>query len=132
MTDSLTDQQRELIADIAAVVLPGGGSQPAANEINLAQGPIDRVFESRPDLRAPFIAALSGFDNDSEAFLTALADSDYKLLMTVLCAAYLMDERVKKALYYPGQQALTPNRGGFGGEDLVIEMMQQSKKYRAV
>lgn len=132
MTDSLTDQQRKLIADIAAVVLPGGGSQPAASEINLEQAPIDRVFKSRPDLRTPFIAALNGYDDEPEDFLSALDESGYNSIMTVLCAAYLMDERVKKALYYPGQQALTPNRGGFGGEDLVIEMMQQPKKYRSV
>jgi len=132
MTGSITGPQRKLIAEIAAVVLPGGDGQPAASEISLERGPIDRVFKSRPDLEAPFIRIMNAYRNGPEAFLGALAESDYNLIMTVICAAYLMDEGVKKALYYPGQQALTPNRGGFGGEDLVIEMMQQSKKYRAV
>ena len=52
------------------------------------------------------------------------------LLSGVLNAAYLMDTRVKNALNYPGQLALTPNRGGFGAEELVIEMMQKPKRYR--
>ena len=64
------------------------------------------------------------------AFLAGLEDSDYALMMTVLAAAYVMDDEVMRALGYDGQQALTPSRGGFGCEELVLETMQGAKIYR--
>ena len=89
-----------------------------------------RVKSLAPDLALAFASVLDRFDGDAQDFLQELTDTEFNLVMTLICAAYLMDARVKNALKYPGQQALTPNRGGFGAEELVIEMMQKPKRYR--
>lgn len=130
MSSRLTDRHREKIARIAAAVFPGDAAQPAATELELQASPLDRVLRSRPDLAAQLPRIIENFHGDSDAFLHELADTDYLVLMTVLCAAYVMDERVKNALGYGGQQALTPSRGGFGCEELVAEMLEQPKRYR--
>ena len=131
MSHELTEQQRETIARIAAAVFPGDASQPAAADIELQAAPIDRVLRSRPDLAANFQRVIEAFHGDADAFLQELAEADYANLMTVLCAAYVMDDSVRNALGYDGQQALTPNRGGFGCEELVAEMLEQPKRYRS-
>jgi hypothetical protein len=132
MNTVLTESRRDVIARLAAAILPGTKCQPAALEIDIESRAIDRALTSRPDLAAEFCQLLDRFEGDPEEFLQVLPETDFNLLLTLICAAYLMDESVKKALGYYGQQALTPNRGGFGAEDLVIEMMQQPKRYREV
>ena len=132
MNPGSLDPHRDTIAVIAEIIFPGDGQQPAASAIALEHEPIERVFRSRPELLQAFISVIDSLDPGAESFLNALSDHDYRLLMTVICAAYVMDERVKKVLGYSGQQALTPNRGGFGCEDLVAEMMQQPKIYRDI
>jgi hypothetical protein len=128
----LTAGQRDKIALLARCILPGGYGQPSATEIDLESAGIDRVLKSRPELGGDFCTILDRFKSDAEDFLAHLPATDFNLLMTLICAAYLMDSNVKKALGYTGQQALTPNRGGFGAEGLVLEMMQQPKRYRDV
>ena len=130
MSSALTESQREAVARLAAVILPGTENQPAALDIGIESGPIDRALKSRPELVAEFCHLLDRCAGDAEAYLQALPETEFNLVLTLICAAYVMDEGVKNALGYFGQQALTPNRGGFGAEELVIEMMQQPKRYR--
>jgi len=130
MTRLLTESRRRVIATLAAEILPGAGQQPAALEIAIEAQAIDRALKSRPDLVAPFCRLLDCFEGDAGAFLQSLPEAEFNLLLTLVCAAYVMDERVRKSLGYDGQQALTPNRGGFGAEELVVEMMRQPKRYR--
>ena len=129
---TLSKKHRVVIAEIATVILPGGNGQPAAKDIGIECEPIDRVLKSRADLAGPFIAILDNYNALAESFLLELTAAEFNLLMTVLCAAYVMDKRVRNALNYPGQQALTLDRGGFGAEELVIEMMHQPKRFRPV
>jgi hypothetical protein len=130
MNPLLNTRQRDRLAQLANAILPGTMGQPAASDISIEQAPIDRALKSRPDLALAFATALDRFDGEAQDFLRELTDTEFNLMMTLICAAYLMDARVKNALNYPGQQALTPNRGGFGAEELVIEMMQKPKRYR--
>ena len=132
MIEFLSDKHRQQVAKIAAIALPGGNGQPAARDISIEYLPLDRVFKSRADLLPRFIEILELEKEISNEFLQILPDSDFNLLMTVLCAAYLMDNRVKNSLGYNGQQALTPNRGGFGAEDLVMELLKKPKRFRSV
>jgi len=127
---TLSEKHRAVIAEIAALILPGGNGQPAAKDIAIECEPIDRVLKSRADLAGPFIAILDNYDTLAESFLHELSNAEFNLLMTVLCAAYVMDKRVRNALNYPGQQALTLDRGGFGAEELVMELMHQPKRFR--
>ena len=131
MSACLDEAQRRRVAELAALVLPGFGAQPPAVEIDIAGDPVERVFRSRPDLLEPLRELLASESESPGRFLETLDDASFSLLMTVLCAAYLQDGRVRDALGYPGQQALTPNRGGmFGAEELVLEMLEWPKRYR--
>jgi hypothetical protein len=130
MKPMLDERQRDRLAQLAHAILPGALGQPAASDICIEQAPIDRALKSRPDLAVAFTTVLDRFDADAQDFLRELTDTEFNLMMTLICGAYLMDAKVKNALNYPGQQALTPNRGGFGAEELVIEMMQKPKRYR--
>ena len=132
MKQWLTSQHRQKLDRLADLVLPGYGDQPAAAETAMSATGVDRVMKSRPDLQPGLIRLLESIDEVSESCLEELAEADFSLLMTVLCAAYLSQPKVRQALDYPGQLALTPNRGGFGAEELVIEMMQQPKRYRSI
>ena len=130
MSELLDSRQREALAALAAVALPGDGVQPSASEIDLSAAALDRALRARPDLIEGLQRILDHDGIEAEAYLHSLGNADFNLLMTVLCAAYVMDPRVQAALNYPGQQALTLDRGGFGAEELVLEMMQQPKRFR--
>jgi hypothetical protein len=132
MTQPLSEVQRSSIAMLARCILPGADGQPSAAEIDLEYSGIDQALKSRPELGSDFRTILDRFHGDADEFLQQLADADFNLLMILICAAYVMEGSVKKSLGYSGQQALTPNRGGFGAEELVIEMLQQPKRYREV
>lgn len=130
MTGELTDARRRVIAQLAAEILPGTATQPAAVDIGIDDEAIDRALRSRADLAPGFCQLLDRYTGDADVFLETLDDPDYDLLLTLICAAYVMAPAVRRALGYDGQQALTPNRGGFGAEELVMEMLQQPKRYR--
>ena len=132
MTVSLTTDIRESVKAIAAVALPGFNQQPKSTNIDIGDSALDSVLSARPDLHVPFIQLLTGFEGDAETFLQSLSDSHFTVLMTVLCATYLQNSDVQQALNYPGQQALTLDRGGFGGEELVLQMMELPKRFRPV
>jgi hypothetical protein len=132
MSTVLTDSQRTVVVTLATAILPGTETHPSALEIGIDSAPIERALKSRPDLVPQFCNLLDQFHGDAESFLRGLKDGEFDLLLTLICAAYVMDEKVKKALGYFGQQALTPNRGGFGAEELAIEMMEQPKRFRDV
>lgn len=132
MNPQLAEDQRNKIALLASCILPGAHGQPSAAEMDLQYTGIDRALKSRPELGNVFCDILDRFNGDAKDFLQHLPESDFNLLMTLICAAYVMDDSVKRALGYGGQEALTPNRGGFGAEELVIEMMRQPKRYRDV
>lgn len=132
MSLRLSKQHRTAIALLARSILPGAHNQPSAAEIDLEAAAIDRALKSRPELVGDFCAILDRLEGDVECFLQDLPEMEFNLVMTLICAAYLMDQSVKKSLGYFGQEALTPNRGGFGAEELVIELMQQPKRYRDV
>lgn len=132
MNEPLGSAQRRALVALAAAILPGSETQPSAADIQIEQAPIDRALASRPDLVPALRRILDGSTDDPERYLHALDDADFGLLMTMICSAWSMDGRVRKALGYQGQEALTPNRGGFGAEELVLEMMEQPKRYRDV
>ena len=64
--------------------------------------------------------------------LQQASPSDFLLLRLLVCGAYYLHPAVKDALGYPGQQAQSRPRGGFGGEELVLKMMEKPKRYRDV
>jgi hypothetical protein len=132
MISPLSEIRRSSVALLAHCILPGTDDQPSAAEKDLGYFAIDRAFKSRPELGGDFCTILDRFHSDAEDFLQQLTAPDFNLVMTLICADYVMEGSVKKSLGYSGQPALKPNRGGFGAEELVIEMLQQPKRYREV
>lgn len=133
MNEPLNCRRREAFLALIAEALPGHGRQPAAVELDLADETLEPVFRSRPELCAPFEALLDRYSPPADSFIAGLDDTEFNRLMLVLCAAYLQHPRVREALGYWGQQALTPNRSGlFGCEDLVLEMLEKPKRFRPV
>ncbi len=131
MVDSAS---RELILALAKVVRPGNDRQPSATDVDIAGAPLDCVLSSRPDLEGQLLAILECFAADKSltptGFVETLDTQELRVLMTVFCGAYFLVTEVQQAIDYTGQQALTLDRGGFGGEELAIKQMELPKRYR--
>ncbi|HCK76830.1 MAG TPA: hypothetical protein DHW07_06765 [Gammaproteobacteria bacterium] len=131
MVDSV---HRELILALAKEVLPGNDHQPAAIDVDISGEPLDRVLSSRPDLEGRLLDILERFAADESltaaGFVATLDAQELRVLMTVFCGAYFLVREVRRAIAYTGQQALTLDRGGFGGEELAIKQMNLPKRYR--
>ena len=82
----LSEDQRNKIALLARCILPGAHGQPSAAEIDLEYAGIDRALKSRPELAGNFCNILDRFDSDAEDFLAHLSETDFNLLMTLICA----------------------------------------------
>jgi hypothetical protein len=103
----LSAEQREVLAGLGDVMLPGGAGQPSAREVGLADRLVDEVLASRPDLAAPLRDLLERLRNEEPATaLARLADDEpaRELLGLVVAGGYLMSPAVGAALAYPGQQ----------------------------
>jgi hypothetical protein len=108
----LSDEQRNVLAAIADVLIPHTDSMPAASEVQLHGRWIDKALAARPDLVEPTVTfldraaavepgqAIETFSRESpEAF------EDFLLLVT---CSYYMNPKVRKRLGYPGQKARPP------------------------
>jgi hypothetical protein len=136
MKTQLNGKQRQLFAELANAILPGDGHQPSAVEIDIAEAPLDSTLRYRPDLEAGLLARLQHYRKampvDASEYLQALDEVELRNLMVIVCAAYYMHPTVMRVIGYSGQAAITLGRGGFGAEELVLEMMDQPKRFRTV
>ncbi|MFT5116269.1 MAG: hypothetical protein ACI8P9_005635 [Parasphingorhabdus sp.] len=134
MTTILDSAQRQLFAELANVILPGGSGQPAARDIDIANQPLDSTLRSRPDLEPVLIARLQNYYKaksvGAEEYILSLEEAELRQLMLIVCATYYMNPIVKQSIGYNGQQAIPLGRGGFGAEELVMEMMEKPKIFR--
>ena len=132
----LDTTQRRLFTELANVILPGNIKQPAARDIGIADEPLDSTLRSRPDLEQNLLEQLKNYQNatsnDALNFIQSLNITELRNLILIACATYYMHPIVKRRIGYSGQQAIPLNRGGFGAEELVIEMMEKPKRYRNV
>jgi hypothetical protein len=130
----INEKSQELMINLARYLLPGSESQPPAVDLNISGPPLERALAVRPDLESVVTEILERFKESEECetanFVDSLSASDLRSLLTVLCGAYFLLPEVRKALGYSGQQALTPSRGGFGAEELVVSQMGKAKRYR--
>ena len=111
---------RGLFVAVAEVVLPGNERQPSAADVDIGGPPLDRLLSSRPDLESQLASILMDFVAEEfstpEEFVESLNPSDLRILVTALCGAYFLIDEVQQSVDYAGQQALTLDRGGLGGE----------------
>ena len=130
----LNDALRPFVAALAGELLPGNDRQPCAGDADLSGAPLDQVLSSRPDLEAGLVSILERFRLSNaqvpQVFIQTLKASELRLLLTVMCGAYFLVDQVRRSVGYPGQEALTLGRGGFGAEELVLKQMELPKRYR--
>jgi hypothetical protein len=103
-TSGLTDPQRERLAVLADILMPGSGALPSPSEAGTHQQGIDRVLAVRPDL-ALVIRSAADVTGDAAAQLAVLRAADpaaFELLSMALAGAYVTVPRVRRTLGYPG------------------------------
>ncbi len=129
-----TAEHRETFRQVAGVFLPAWKTMPDGARLGIEGRQLDQALTARPGLAAPLVRILdsltSPVDTAHIAGLSENAAPDFAILRTLVCGAYYLHPDVRRALAYTGQQALTLSRGGFGGEELVIKMMEQAKRFR--
>jgi hypothetical protein len=107
---------------------------PSARDAEVGESCLDRVLMARPDLIRPLADLLEEWrDGEPRRVIESLARDrpvDLELLLVAAAAAYYLCERVRDCIGYPGQEALTLERGGFGGEDLLDAMLERAPFYR--
>lgn len=127
----MTPERRTVFAGLAEVLIPAAHGMPGAGAIGLAGAPLDRVLRARPDLAAPLAAVLDGLAGQvPEAAIPGLPQAELELLMVAAGGAYTLDPSVRTLLGYPGQQAQTLPRAGFGAEDLFMDMADAPPRWR--
>lgn len=123
MTLSATDRDR--LAALARVMIPGGAGQPGADEVRLHGAPVDAVLRIDPSRRDALCAFLA-FDGPAETLsdVEALAQRDpagFAALSVVLANAYFMHPRTRAAIGYPGQEARDSSIGLDAGDMALVD-----------
>jgi hypothetical protein len=96
--------QRERLAALADVLVPGDGRLPSAAEADVHRGWLDRVLAVRPDLLEGLLSALAQ-NGDPRAVVDRLrgdADATFDALTIVVTGAYFLNPRVRELLGLPG------------------------------
>jgi len=101
---------RAVFAGLADVLIPAGSGMPSGGEVALERDALDAVLEIRPDVVEGLTALLDGArEADPAAEVERLVADDpdgFQLLTTVVAGGYFLDDGVREALGYPGQQAV--------------------------
>ena len=125
---------RQRLAALSAVLIPAGRGLPSAPAAGVPGAMLDRLAALRPEVRT-ILAAAVDFRPwlPPDAAVPAMAQDEPALhaaLFEVLAAAYYLAPAVRAGIGYLGQQALALPRGGFGAEDLTLEMMARPPSFR--
>ena len=101
---------RGVFAGLADVLIPAGETMPSAGEVALERGALDAVLAVRPDIVADLARVLDdarGADPAVEVErLRAEDEGAFGLLTTVVAGGYFLDEGVRQAIGYRGQEAI--------------------------
>jgi hypothetical protein len=101
---------RAVFAALADVLIPAEDGMPSGGEVALERGALDAVLAVRPDVAdglAALLDAARGADAEAEvARLRAEDEAGFQLLATVAAGGYFLDEGVREAIGYRGQEAV--------------------------
>jgi hypothetical protein len=136
---SVDAAQRDRLRAFADVLIPAAHDMPAASEVGVADGQLDRVLRARPDLSEPLARALDRADPaDHEGSLDALREQDpeaHEALLLAVVGGYYIDRDVRKRLGYTGQipveirAEIIPN---YVEEGLIDPLLARGPIYRSV
>jgi len=135
----VTDELRARLRAFADALIPAAHGMPAAGEVGVADGQLDRVLESRPDLLEPLRRALAQADaGNAERSLATIQEADpaaHDALLLTVVGGYYMHPRVRELLGYDGQvpveirPEIIPN---YVEEGLLDPVLERGPIYRAV
>ena len=112
----IEEDHAAVLADVADHLIPAAHGMPSAADV-VRGARLRFVLDARPDLIAPFTAALRpDIGADAAARLAHLAAEEPVHLMAlqlVVVGGYYTDPRVREALGYPGQVAKPVNAHEF-------------------
>lgn len=108
--EGISTEHRARLRELADALIPAADGMPAASEVGVADGQLDRVLAARPDLSAPLRDALARAEGQLGAeWLARLADEDapaYEALLLAVVGGYYTDRDVRRRLGYQGQEPL--------------------------
>jgi hypothetical protein len=135
----IDDDLRERLRRFADVLIPAAHGMPAAGDVGVADGQLDKVLAVRPDLAEPLARAVADADPaDHETSLARLRERDrqaHDALLLVVAGGYYIDADVRRRLGYDGQQPLEvrpeiiPN---YVEEGLIEPLLARGPVYRPV
>jgi hypothetical protein len=123
----MTREERATLAGLADVLVPAAGRMPAASTVGVHEGRLDRMLAARPDLREPLAARLAeaaGRDAREEVERLHVQDPDgFRLLLSVVTAAYYSSPKVRRLVGYPGQRAneVFPDQAEYDLRDGILD-----------
>jgi NDP-sugar pyrophosphorylase family protein len=133
------DVLRDRLRRFADVLIPAAHGMPAAGEVGVADGQLDKVLAVRPDLAEPLARAVADVDPaDHETSLARLRESDaqaHDALLLVVAGGYYIDPDVRRRIGYDGQQPvevrpeIIPN---YVEEGLIEPLLARGPVYRPV
>ncbi|MGD9734398.1 MAG: hypothetical protein AB7V58_02130 [Solirubrobacterales bacterium] len=127
----LEEAERERIAALAAVVIPGGSGMPSAAEAEASGAALDLVLAARPDL-LPELRRAAALPGEPAAALAQLERSDPEALeglALALSCAYVQSDPVRDSLGYPGQVPVPPPAAPDPLDELLAPVRARGPRY---
>jgi hypothetical protein len=111
----MTPLERQTLARLADIMIPGGLGMPPAAAAGVAGAGVDRVLAAEPRYTGPlrrFMAGATGIDSLDALDAASRKDAEgFRALSVVVANAYFMHTEVRAAIGYPGQEARDSSRG---------------------
>lgn len=136
----ISPEIRERLARLADALIPEAHGMPAASSVGVAEGQLDTVLASRPDIASALERGLSDREmDDPMAFLLELESQDREAHDAILLAAvagYYMHPKVHELIGYPGQVPKDAQRLGEyemfqeGLPEMLEEVRERGPIYR--
>jgi hypothetical protein len=132
---SFTTNERQLLGQLADILIPAGGGLPAASQAGVAQAGLDQVIAARPDLVASLQSLLADARGcEPTEFMTQLRTqkaATFGMLGEVVAAAYFLNPTVAATLGYASQtpRPIDPHPD-YLDDDLLTPVITRGPIYR--
>jgi hypothetical protein len=132
---SISNDDREVLAGLADVLIPAGDQSLSASQAGVAGPGLDQVLAARPDLAAGLQRLLAlARDHAPEVVVARLKTDDpaaFGVLAEVTAGAYFMNPAVREAIGYRGQapHAIDP-RVDYMEDGLLESVIRRGPIYR--
>jgi hypothetical protein len=137
MTDPVPDGWRAWLTPLADLLIPAADGMPAASEVGVAAGQLDRVLAVRPDLRRHLGRAVALTQELAPVrVLATLVELDpvaHAALLEVVAGGYYAHPEVRRLLGYTGQRPVPvrpEDYPAYVAEGLLERVLERGRVYR--